>query len=199
MSKTTLESQAPSNTVAISTPKELNYVAIVRRNAKRKVDNGAQFSSVKGKTSLLNCCIDDVRSELGIAKFNEQNQRNAIPENDFKELKIALESFWRNEAKDIVDLAIQKDAKLTVRRGVLMTRFGKEDKLVRSKTDTIKAVHIAEAKEHRLCDMFGLSALQAKLDNMSDNPGKYDREQFATVKRQIEILEREIDGSKTSE
>lgn len=149
---TTLETQAPSNKQAVSTPKELNYREIVRRNAKRKVENGSQFSSTKGKTTLLLCCIDDVRSELGIAKFNEQNQRNNIPENHFSELKIALESFWSNEAQDIVKQAIQSDAKLTIRRGVLMTRFGKDNKLVRSKTDTIKAVHIAEKREHKLCD-----------------------------------------------
>jgi hypothetical protein len=191
----THETQAPSNKVALSTPKELNYPAIVRRNAKRKVENGSQFSSVKGKTSLLLCCIDDVRSELGIAKFNDANQRNNIPETAFNELKIALNAFWQTEAQEIVSAALQKDAKITVRRGVLMTRFGKDNKLVRSKTDTIKAVHVAEAKEYKLCDMFGLSALQAKLDNMLDNPGKFDRTQFDTVKKQIELLEQAIDGA----
>lgn len=196
---TTLETQAPSNKQALSTPKELNYDAIVRRNAKRKVDNGAQFSSTKGKTSLLNCCIDDVRSELGIAKFNADNQRNNIPAEHFEKLKLALDMFWRNEAQDIVKQAIESDAKLTIRRGVLMTRFGKDNKLVRSKTDTIKAVHVATAKEHKLCDMFGLASLQTKLDNMLDNPGKYDRTQFDAVRKQIELLELEIDGAKKSE
>lgn len=193
MSETkTLASQPLTNTVAISTPSELNYNEIVRRNAKRKSDNGAQFSSTKGKTSLLLCVLDDVRSQLGIPKFDENNKRTSLSDDVFQKAKQALESFWHTSAKDMVQRAIDNDARITVREGVLMSRIGKGDKIIRSKTDKLTAVYNPTEKEYKLCDTIGLIAAQNRMDVMLDNVGKWSREELAEQKKKIELLEKAI-------
>ena len=198
----TLESQPQSNIQAMSTPESstpelaIDYLGTVRRNAKRKVDNGAQFSSTKGKQSLLACVCDDVRSQLGIAKFDGDNKRIALPDAVFQACKQAIDKFWHNDARELVQRAIDNDAKITTRHGVLMSRIGKNDAIIRSKTDKITAVYSPKESEHRLCDTFGLSAAQSRMDTMLDNVGKYSREELAVQKRKIELLELALDATK---
>ena len=185
----TLETQAPSNKVAISTPSDIDYNERVKVNAKRKSDNGAQFSSTKGKVSLLLCVVDDVRSLLGIAKFDEQNKPNKLPDDIFNKCKESVESFWRNQAVQIANTAIANDAKVTTRHGILMTRIGKGDKLVRSKTDKMVSVYNPQPTEYKLCDTFGLTAAQARMDFMLDNVGKFSREELKAQQHAVELLQ----------
>jgi hypothetical protein len=185
----TLETQAPSNKVAISTPSDIDYNERVKVNAKRKADNGAQFSSTKGKVSLLLCVVDDVRSLLGIAKFDEQNKPNKLPDDIFNKCKESVESFWRNQAVQIANTAIANDAKVTTRHGILMTRIGKGDKLVRSKTDKMVSVYNPQPTEYKLCDTFGLTAAQARMDFMLDNVGKFSREELKAQQHAVELLQ----------
>lgn len=192
METKTIASQPPSNSVAISTPHEVNYSEVVRTEAKRKADNGAQFTSTKGKTSLLLAVADNVRSQLGIAKRDEQNRLVPLPDAVFAKCKSAVEAFWHNEARNIVETAIANDAKLTVRRGVLMTRIAKGDKLIRSKTDKITSVYSPAKAEYKLCDTFGLTAAKNRLDFMLDNLSKFTREELNAQRHAIEVLENAV-------
>jgi hypothetical protein len=194
MNTQTLEVQALQNKQAVSTPAELNYHGIVKSCAKRKADNGSQFSSTKGKQSLLLVVLDTVRSMSGIAKFTEDGKRTALPDDLFQAAKKAVETFWNCEAQDIVNVAMANDARITVRRGVLMSRIGKGDKIVRSKTDRFTSVYTPEAKEHKLCDLIGLTAAETKLDTMLDQLGKYSREELDTQKRIIEVLRTSVNA-----
>jgi hypothetical protein len=196
MKTQTIEAQPKNNTVAISTPSELNFYDTVLRNAHRKAQNGSQFSSTKGKTSLLLCVIDDVRSQLGIAKFDEDNHRTNLPDDIFAQCKKAVESFWHTEATSLVERAIANDAKITVRSGVLMSRKGKADKIVRSKTDRFTSVYAPKASEHKFCDMVGLTAAKSRLDAMLDNVGKWSREELDSQRKWIETLEIAISQAK---
>lgn len=196
----TLETQPPSNAAAISTPTGgLNYAEIVRTCAKRKVDNGAQFSSTKGKTSLLNVCIDTVRSQLGISKRDEDGKPVNLPDDVFAEIKLAVNQFWHNEARDLVELAIQKDAQITIRRGVLMSRVNDKGEITRSKTDKITSVYKPATNEHRLCDMFGLTAAKARLDTMLEQVGKWSRAELNAQRAKIAVLEDSIAARKDGE
>ena len=196
--KHTLEQQPPSNKAAISTPESIDYIAAVKVNAKRKVDNGAQFSSTKGKVSLLLCVVDDVRSQLGIAKFDADNKPNKLDDVTFNKCKEAVEQFWRNQAIELANTAILNDAKITTRHGILMTRIGKGDKLIRSKTDKIVSVYNPKPNEYRLCDTFGLSSAKARLDMMLDNVGKWSREELKAQQRTIELLELALSKSESA-
>ena len=186
----------PQNIQAVSTPSTLNYDAIVKQCAARKADNGAQFTSSKGKASLLSVAIDCVRSQLGISKFDENGKRNAIPDDKFKELRQAVDLFWHNEAREIVEQAIAKDARITVRRGVLMSRVNGKGVIIRSKTDKITSVYVPEAKEHKLADMFGHQAAESRLNTMLDNPGRYSREEIQAQRETVEKLAQAIESHK---
>lgn len=190
MTTKTLETQPPSNTVAVSTPTGgLNYPEIVRTCAKRKVDNGAQFSSTKGKTSLLNVCIDTARSQLNIAKRDADGKPVNLPDDVFQNIKLAVNQFWHNEARELVDKAIAEDAHITIRRGVLMSKVSDKGEVSRSKTDKITSVYKPLKSEHRLCDMFGLSAAKSRLDSMLEQVGKWSRMELDAQRRKIAILE----------
>lgn len=193
----TLETQAPQNIQAISTPSDIDFDAIVRLCAKRKVDNGAQFSSVKGKASLLSVCIDTTRSQLGIAKRDENNVPVALPQDVFNKLKSAVESFWHNEARSLVERAIREDAHITVRQGVLMSRVSDKGEISRSKTDKITSVYKPKVNEHRLCDTFGLTAAKARLDTMLEQVGKWSRAELEAQRRKIAVLEDSLSAAPT--
>lgn len=188
----TLESKPQSDKNAMSTPKELDYDAIIRTCAKRKVDNGAQFSSTKGKASLQIAVNNMLYSLLNIAKFDADNKAVSLPLDVFNAGKAAIESFWKNEARDMIEQAIQGDAKINIRRGVLMTRIDSKGNFVRSKTDKITAIHKATAAEYKLCDTFGLTAAKARLDTMLDNVGKYSRDELQTQRNIVIKLEQSI-------
>ena len=197
--KKTLETQAPSNTAAISTPATIDYLAIVKVNAKRKVDNGAQFSSVKGKISLLLCVCDQVGSELTIEKKDNGNGKftRTLPDDVFAKCKEATETFWRNQAVQIANNAIENDAKVTTRYGILMTRIGKNDALLRTKTDKMISVYSPQTEqEFKLCDTFGLTAANARMDWMLDNVGKYSREELKAQQHVVELLQNAVASHK---
>lgn len=199
METKTLESQSKSNTVAVSTPHELNYVDIVRSCAKRKVDNGAQFSSTKGKTSLLIACIKSAKSQLGIGDKDDNGKFIELPSEIFQNVKKAVESFWHNEAQTLVQRAILNDAHITVRHGILMSRVSDKLEITRSKTDRITSVYKPTNQEFRLCDTFGLTAAKARLDTMLDQVGKWTRAELDAQRRKIEVLEDSLSAAKPAQ
>lgn len=58
----TLETQAPQNVAALSTPAELDITSIVREQATRKSKSGDTLTTKKGKVSLLTACIKYIKS-----------------------------------------------------------------------------------------------------------------------------------------
>ena len=196
MNTKSLEAIPANAVVAISTPKELDYDSIVRDAAKRKVDNGAQFSSTKGKSSLQIAVNNILYSMLSIPKFDENGKANSLPNDVFQKGKAAIERFWFNEAKSMVDDAIANDAKINIRRGVLMSRVDSKGKIQRTKTDKATFTHVAKAFEHRLCDTVGLVSAQKRLDEMLDNVGKWSREELQTQRNKIIALENALKENK---
>lgn len=194
MTTQTLESQPLNAKVAISTPQAIDYAEVVRKCAQRKADNGAQFTSTKGKATLQVAVNNTLYSLLGIAKHDANNNVVQLPDDVFAKAKAAVNAFWHNEARDIVQAAIDNDAKINVRRGVLMTRISAKGELVRSKTDKITAVYAPKAHEVKLCDTFGLTAAKQRMDTMLDNVGKYSREELQAQRNKIALLETALKG-----
>lgn len=194
MNTTTLETQTPSAKAAISTPLVIDYDLAVAKVAERKVDNGAQFSSTKGKTNLLNAVIDYIRSITGQGKFDAEGKKTSLPSEQFESIKSAIERFWHLGAKQMVDNAIKNDARITMRRGVLMSRVDGKSKIIRSKTDRMTMVYVPTKSEHKFADTVGLTAAKQRLDVMLDNVGKWSREELEGQRNKIVILEKAIAG-----
>ena len=127
MQTKTLE-QTPLNAqVAVSTPSHIDYTSIVSVNATRKSSNGQTLTTNKGKVSLLTACIDTVRSQLGIAEYDDEGSKSRIGSEHVEALKIAIDSLINGTSNDILRVAKEQGANIRIRRDYLAPKFN-EDK-----------------------------------------------------------------------
>lgn len=124
---TTLETQPLNAQIAISTPHELDYAGIVMTHAKRKSSNGQTITTNKGKVSLLTACIDSVRSQLGIAEYDDEGGKTRIGSEHVECLKSAIDSLINSTSNDILRVAKEQGANIRIRRDYLAPKFN-EDK-----------------------------------------------------------------------
>jgi hypothetical protein len=192
---TSLETASPQNQQAISTPREINYRAAVKSCAERKSKNGAMFTSQKGKSDLLKLTVDCVKSLLGLGRFDEQGNKILLPIEHFNAIKREINTFWESEAISIIRNGQERGGKVSIRRGVLGSKVNSKGVIERSKTDKVTVINQPEAKEHRLCDMFGLAQAEKRMDAMLDNVGKYDRAQLTEQSEKVAILRLAVHGA----
>lgn len=98
----TLESQPQSNRAAVSTPSEVNYLAVVRDCAAHKVSEGQSYVSRKGKSHLKALACAAVASQLGYSA-EEGKDLSVVPGGDAILAKIdgAIIQFFSQCGADI--------------------------------------------------------------------------------------------------
>ena len=127
MENKTLE-QTPLNAqVAVSTPRDIDYSAIVRVNAERKSRNGQTLTTNKGRVSLLTACIDTVRSQLGLPEYDDEGSKTRIGSEHVESIKSAIDSLLTNSVSGIMLNAKEQGANIRIRKDYLAPKFN-EDK-----------------------------------------------------------------------
>jgi hypothetical protein len=126
MQTKTLE-QTPLNAqIAVSTPRDIDYSAIVRVNAERKSRNGQTLTTNKGKVSLLTACIDTVRSQLGLPEYDDEGSKTRIGVEHVESIKSAIDSLLRLSVDSILLEAKETGANIRIRRNYLAPKFNEE-------------------------------------------------------------------------
>src|ERR1019366_589484 len=116
--------QTPLNAqVAISTPNELDYTAIVAGQATRKSSNGQTWTTNKGKVSLLTACIHTVRSHLGFAEYDDEGSKSRIGSFHVESVKSAIDGLMNTPVNSILNEEKETGASIRIRKNYLAPKF----------------------------------------------------------------------------
>lgn len=188
--------------VAISTPSQLDLVALVERVAKAKAAIGSKFMGHKGKQTLFALVCNAVKSLMGLAKFNDDGTPKHLPEEVAVEVRKAINSFWLNQANRMVTnygevVSVQWDAP---KAKVVDGEAGKKDVNL-TWNATLKARRDSkDDAEFRLGLSFEVGKAQKRLAYMQDNPAKYDREEVRAQQDFLTVLEsKQLEMNKAKE
>lgn len=185
----TLETMPANNSAALSTPAELDLVAMVKQCATRKANFGESFSSKRGKASLFSACCAFYRSAKNLPKFDADGKPVRLPDNIVAEIEAAISLFWKQQAEDILGFG----KIVSYRKGYAIVKVDDDGRVHAKKGAMLKAEKECEdvSDYHRTVGE-KLRVAKKRLDYMLDNAGKFERDEMANQKWQIECLEQAL-------
>ena len=182
----TLETTPRNADAALSTPTELDLVAMVEACAKRKATIGTSFSSKRGKASLFSACCAFYRSAKGLPKFNDDGKPAHLPERVVAEIEQAIVQFWQAQAQDILGFG----KIVSYRKNQPIVKIDDEGRVNAKYGAILKAEReCADVSDYHRAVGDKLRNAKKRLDYMLDNPAKFERDDLANQKWQIDCLE----------
>jgi hypothetical protein len=180
----TLETQAPENKAALSTPAELDLRQMIIMLSKRKMDeHGKEIISTKrGKQSLFSATCAWYKSLRGMSKETH--------------VSIEVETEIREHINSILTDKFTKMLgeyeTFTVMTGGLTAKVGKEGTIT---TEAIARINASRSTkndlERKLAITLAIGQLDKQINKMLDNPSTMDREKLSGLQKKLEILQNE--------
>lgn len=178
----TLESQPANAVAARSTPKVIDYSAIVYECASVSTKYGRQFNGRKGKQKLFGLTCDTVKSMRGLG--DEQN----LDSDELTGIRHAITAFWQGRATELLS-----DYEITScnydKPKLRLSEDGKSLVPVEIHA-SIKGIRAAkDVLEEHVKTREGLELAKKRQQWMETNPSKCDASDVRKIARIIELGE----------
>lgn len=170
--------------LAVSTPKEIDLVEMVKNCAFRKSNIGETLVGNKGKRNLFSAVCADYKSLRSIAKDTRLDDETVGKINE------AIKSFWSRQAQRILDYGEVVSASFD-KPSAEFTEDGKRVTNVHLNAKLHSRKELCDSRERKLNVLFMLTQARKRMDNMLGEVGKHTREAMAAQALRIAALETE--------
>jgi hypothetical protein len=187
MNTKTLETLPSNAKQALSTPNEIDLGTIVQTVASRKSKDGITFAGKKGKASLFSGVCATYRSARGLPRLNEDGTPARLPESMVTEVNEAIARFWEAKGNEIVNYGVVT----SFRKDVSACKVNDKGEAELFLTATMKAKReCGDISELHRTAKLQLDKAEKRMDYMLDNAGKFERDDFETIRVKIMALKK---------
>lgn len=187
MNTQTLETMPPNARQALSTPNEIDLSVIVTQVASRKSKDGVTFAGKKGKASLFSGVCAAYRSARGLPRLNDDGTPAKLADSICNEITDAIARFWQAKGNEIVNYGVVT----SFRKDVSACKINDKGEAELFLTATLKAKReCGDTSELNRTAKLQLDKAEKRMDYMLDNAGKFERDDFDTMRIKIQALKK---------